>query len=262
MDTDFGFNLHFYGTRLHDAALGRFTTIDRIADNFAFVSPYNYAENRVPNGIDLHGLQIVLFHQLQNAGRDKVLSTNDVSNRMVNAFETTSGQEASLLRKASIYASNYIDEFGGFLEANDGAVLLEGQNLDGTTATTTDKILAGIGIFIPIISGSGIAKGVRELISTELGMQNIDKIDNIAEDLKSATGQKEFEEIFLGTEGPAKIIDINGQTFILDGHHRLQAAEKANTGFSVPVENVELPFGLFKTKQDVIDASEFDIFNN
>ena len=42
---------------MYDPAYGRFTGVDPIADQFAFVSVYNYAENRVPNGIDLWGLQ-------------------------------------------------------------------------------------------------------------------------------------------------------------------------------------------------------------
>ncbi len=36
-----------------------FALVDPLAEQFAHVSPLNYAENRVPNGIDLHGLQFV-----------------------------------------------------------------------------------------------------------------------------------------------------------------------------------------------------------
>ncbi len=38
--------------------------MDPISDRFAWVSTYNYAENRVPNGIDLHGLQFLQSHHL------------------------------------------------------------------------------------------------------------------------------------------------------------------------------------------------------
>jgi hypothetical protein len=34
--------------------------VDPLADRFAWVSPFNYAENRVPNGIDLWGLQVLI----------------------------------------------------------------------------------------------------------------------------------------------------------------------------------------------------------
>ena len=48
-----------YGARMYDPALGRFTGIDPIADQFPHVSPYNYAENEPVANIDLHGLQAV-----------------------------------------------------------------------------------------------------------------------------------------------------------------------------------------------------------
>lgn len=38
-------------------AIGRFTGVDPIADQFAWVSPFNYAENSPIAHIDLHGLQ-------------------------------------------------------------------------------------------------------------------------------------------------------------------------------------------------------------
>ena len=65
LDTDFGLNLYFYGARLYDSALGRFTGVDPISDQFAWVSTYNYAENEPIAHIDLWGLQKVLavfFH--------------------------------------------------------------------------------------------------------------------------------------------------------------------------------------------------------
>ena len=42
---------------MFDFATCRFTGIDPIADQFAFVSPFNYAENEPIRNIDLHGLQ-------------------------------------------------------------------------------------------------------------------------------------------------------------------------------------------------------------
>ena len=54
---DFGLDWHFYGARMYDAAIGRFPSVDPIADQFAFVSPFNYAENEPVGHIDLWGLQ-------------------------------------------------------------------------------------------------------------------------------------------------------------------------------------------------------------
>ena len=61
LDDDFGLNWHHYGFRMYDAAIGRFPSADPIAENFVFVSPYNYAENSPIANIDLWGLQKVFF---------------------------------------------------------------------------------------------------------------------------------------------------------------------------------------------------------
>src|SRR5690606_40858502 len=46
-----------YGCRYYDPGIGRFTGVDPIADQFAWVSPFNYAENEPVGHIDLWGLQ-------------------------------------------------------------------------------------------------------------------------------------------------------------------------------------------------------------
>jgi len=57
--SDAGLDWHEYGARWYDASVGRFIAADPIAEKFPHVSPYNYAENRVPNGIDLWGFNFV-----------------------------------------------------------------------------------------------------------------------------------------------------------------------------------------------------------
>ena len=57
IDNDFGIDWYHYGARMFDPAVGRFTGVDPIADRFAWVSTYNYAENEPIANIDLHGLQ-------------------------------------------------------------------------------------------------------------------------------------------------------------------------------------------------------------
>lgn len=59
IDEDLGLNLYQYGFRLYDPTIGRFPSIDPIAEQFPHVSAYNYAENRPIDGIDLWGLQYV-----------------------------------------------------------------------------------------------------------------------------------------------------------------------------------------------------------
>ena len=54
---ELGLGLYDYGARMYDPALGRFTGIDPVAEDFNWVTTYNYAENEPIAHIDLWGLQ-------------------------------------------------------------------------------------------------------------------------------------------------------------------------------------------------------------
>jgi len=59
INEEFGLDWMAYGFRFYDAAIGRFTGVDPISDEFAHLSTYNYADNSPVANIDLHGLQAV-----------------------------------------------------------------------------------------------------------------------------------------------------------------------------------------------------------
>ncbi len=54
---ELGLGLYDYGFRWYDPAIGRFTGVDPIAEDFNWVTPYNYVENEPVAHIDLWGLQ-------------------------------------------------------------------------------------------------------------------------------------------------------------------------------------------------------------
>jgi len=66
-----------YGARLYDPTIGRFTGVDPISEQFAFVSPYNYAENEPIANIDLWGLQKVsvqMVGEFTNSEKSTILA--------------------------------------------------------------------------------------------------------------------------------------------------------------------------------------------
>jgi len=53
--TDFNLNWDFFGARIHMPEIGRFTTLDPMADVFSSYSPYNYAQNNPIRYVDHNG---------------------------------------------------------------------------------------------------------------------------------------------------------------------------------------------------------------
>lgn len=48
----------------------------------------------------------------------------------------------------------------------------------------------------------------------------------------------------------ARYVEVNGQKYVVDGHHRLRAAKDLGMK-EVPVEKVELPYKGYKTIEDL-----------
>jgi RHS repeat-associated protein len=65
----FGFNMVEFKWRMHDPAIGRFMQIDPLAEDYAYNGTYNFAENRVMDGIELEGLEH-LSHTVYSVHKD------------------------------------------------------------------------------------------------------------------------------------------------------------------------------------------------
>jgi RHS repeat-associated protein len=50
-------NMYNYGFRIHDPRLGRFLSVDPLAPDYPWYTPYQYAGNKVIDSIDLDGLE-------------------------------------------------------------------------------------------------------------------------------------------------------------------------------------------------------------
>ncbi len=61
LQADFGLDWYDYGARFYDAEVGRFHTVDLMAEFFPWMTNYQYASNNPVKNIDLDGLEGILF---------------------------------------------------------------------------------------------------------------------------------------------------------------------------------------------------------
>src|SRR5690606_21202624 len=59
---ELGLNWDSFKYRNYDYAIGRFISIDPLAEQYSYQSPYNFSENRVIDGIELEGLERLSVH--------------------------------------------------------------------------------------------------------------------------------------------------------------------------------------------------------
>lgn len=89
---DLGLNVHEWKYRFSDPAIGRFWSIDPLADDYRYQSPYNFSENRVIDGVELEGLEYVTVHHIVNGGTHISTTSTDyyrMTDREINAINGT-----------------------------------------------------------------------------------------------------------------------------------------------------------------------------
>ncbi|MCR9102874.1 MAG: hypothetical protein NXI25_23175 [bacterium] len=173
LNEDYGMDLYEYGFRWYDAAIGRFTGVDPIADEFAWVNTYNYAENEPVANIDLHGLQKYrpdmkesdnFGEHLKNIAHNLKEGTKTV---MIEFGDATG--ISSLFEQGSPNTEDFHDHGsakGGYEEFSSGGDL----NSEGTAPTASAEEGAEVGIIEAIESmfpsggGSGGMSGIPDEI--------------------------------------------------------------------------------------------------
>jgi len=183
LEEDFGLNWYAYGARYYDPAIGRFTGVDPIADQFAWVSEYNYAENEPVANIDLHGLQSVHYlgieelksraegiktaieqkinnakEAIKDAGSriyDKVIGNDDVGNSITATELATEHKESKIgnqLNRGAKVLGPALDlaEFGKILTEADMEDEVSMESSVQNAAKLGTEI--GIGIIAPAAS--------------------------------------------------------------------------------------------------------------
>ncbi|GHU89921.1 hypothetical protein FACS1894155_07600 [Bacteroidia bacterium] len=102
LDKMHGLNLYDYGARMYDPAIGRFTTMDPLAEKYYSVSPYTYCANNPINAYDLHGDSIWYT-------KDDNVITMHVTGKVINQ----SSDNINVNRAASDIASGISNAYSG-----------------------------------------------------------------------------------------------------------------------------------------------------
>ncbi len=136
-----GLGWYQFKWRMHDPALGRFISVDPLAHQYTYNSPYAFAENRVPSGRDLEGLEYAPpLMPGENSG-----FVPDGRAMIEQARANIEVLKVSDLNDATVLATAL---------TRDGNAI----NVDNTPASGSDIGFAAAGAIIPFVSGSAVKK--------------------------------------------------------------------------------------------------------
>lgn len=228
---DLGIDLHYYGFRVYDPAIGRFTSVDPIAERFAFVSGFNYAENEPVGHIDLHGLQKAKYY-LQEGLRQFMQGWTNVVDNVKGSLSFTNKKtihsksngnfkvETSTSATKSTVVNTYLSQFLDQSSYDQSGNYIGGSMLEVNTSRSNE---------------------VETKVTATAGVQeaSVSKKENLTEDKSSVT-----VEAGINT-GAAKASIFNSTSTDGDGNTTQKTGVKASvTTNKDPVNNTSSSVGV------------------
>ena len=216
LDTKKGLNWYDYGAREYDAVLGRFTTMDPMAEKYYAVSPYTYCVNNPIKFVDPTGMltespqtgsiRLSFWDKIKNAFNDLFSFTVDISSE--EAKQKTAqkyNRQMSTLQSLNdgVEAVNTVMSIvNPVASVAELAANIQGENTKGI-------VLAGAMVALDVATG-GKGKGAKETFKTlsELGLRNGARV--------TSNKSLELGEQFLG-KGYKEVVSGSGRYVSADG---------------------------------------------
>lgn len=164
LDRTYGIDLYDYSARYMDGALGRFTTIDPMAEKYYGVSPYAYCNNNPMRYVDPTGEDWRdFFGGIANEAKNGVAAIGYAVTHPIDALQQTyTGFMKKTLNEkiasiADLYAMGAISKNREFFSA-------VASDLNGGDGSATGKVLGGTAVDVAAAgAGVGIGKVVGSL---------------------------------------------------------------------------------------------------
>ena len=216
LDTKKGLNWYDYGAREYDAVLGRFTTMDPMAEKYYAVSPYTYCVNNPIKFVDPTGMltespqtgsiRLSFWDKIKNAFNDLFSFTVDISSEEAKRKTAQKyNRQMSTLQSLNdgVEAVNTVMSIvNPVASVAELAANIQGENTKGI-------VLAGAMVALDVATG-GKGKGAKETFKTlsELGLRNGARV--------TSNKALELGEQFLG-KGYKEVVSGSGRYVSADG---------------------------------------------
>ncbi|WP_298341153.1 hypothetical protein [uncultured Algibacter sp.] len=196
---ELGLNWLSFKWRNHDPAIGRFMSIDPLAEKFFYNSPYAFSENKVTSHFELEGLEAVLaitfgkdvryrgdiIQQAQpNAQHTNINTPNQGTSDFVSAFRTASASDSQGIGFAAIWGHGVpgrIYASGNYSDVNVTTSGLDQLNtaIKNGEVSFTDNAVIFIGNCNSGTCGSGDPSSFAQRLSEITGATVIGANDSV-----------------------------------------------------------------------------------